>query len=121
MRKLIKSLLGICFLSIALVACSGKIEYSKEFSYLPITSGMKKESFIEPKDNNSGMVTYIMENKEYKDVVKDYKKILEKDKWSIEDSKDGKDNTIKVSKEQYNFIIVVTQSEKNVKVTIIGK
>lgn len=116
--KRITTILMTVVLSLALTSC-GKVTYTKEFSYLPSQKEMTLKNFNKPTEDKMGTAIYILKNKKSEDVLNEYEKQLKKDEWKI--TEDKKPNLIKAEKGEHKVIIIPTQNDQDVQLTIVSK
>ncbi len=119
MKKKLAGALSIFTSLFLLTSCTGKIEYTEQFDYLPQTNDMKVEDHTEATEEQMGSATYIIKDTKSEDVMDNYFKKLKKDKWEI--TEDQRPTLIKAKKESHEVIIAPSQVDKDVKLTIVSK
>ncbi len=119
MKKKLASALSVFTSIFMLTACGGKTTPTKEFNYLPQVNDMKVEEHKEATEDQMGTATYIIEDATSEKVMDDYFKKLKKDKWEI--IEDQRPTLIKAKKETHEVIIVPSQVDKDVKLTIVSR
>ncbi|MEW8955362.1 hypothetical protein [Clostridium sp.] len=117
MKKII-ALVITASIALSMVACK-KVEYTKEFEYVPEYKGMKLEEKEDATEDKMGTAKYTIENAKAEDVLNEYEKNFKKDGWEV--TQDDKPISLTFEKEDHKAIIVSTQKEDNVELTIVSK
>lgn len=118
MKKMLLFMMSLT-LVFNLAACGKKIEYTKEFPYLPSFPGMVLKETTPANEYGFSSATYTIKDKKMVSVADEYEKILNDNGWKTTDNK--KPNAFTVEKEDHKAVIVPSEDKNDTNLFILSK